>query len=290
MAEIGGVITAMVTPFAEDRSVDEAAARKLARHLIDNGCHGLVLAGTTGESPTLDDAEKLGLLRAVREEVGADVLVICGTGSNDTRHSERLSAAAADNGADAVLAVTPYYNKPNFRGIKAHYEAVAKAAGIPVVLYNIPSRVVVNLSPEQLAELAQIENVVAVKQANDDELQPIEGLRVLAGNDGTFLPTLEMGEAGGVLVASHLVGAEMREIYDAAQAGDLDRAREIDEGLRPIYEMISHVNPIPVKAALELLGICSSRARLPIVEASESERERIRQVLEAQGLLTGSAA
>jgi 4-hydroxy-tetrahydrodipicolinate synthase len=290
MAEIGGVITAMVTPFAEDRSVDEAAARKLARHLIDNGCHGLVLAGTTGESPTLDDAEKLGLLRAVREEVGADVLVICGTGSNDTRHSERLSAAAADNGADAVLAVTPYYNKPNFRGIKAHYEAVAKAAGIPVVLYNIPSRVVVNVSPEQLAELAQIENVVAVKQANDDELQPIEGLRVLAGNDGTFLPTLEMGEAGGVLVASHLVGAEMREIYDAAQAGDFDRAREIDEGLRPIYEMISHVNPIPVKAALELLGICSSRARLPIVEASESERERIRQVLEAQGLLTGSAA
>jgi 4-hydroxy-tetrahydrodipicolinate synthase len=290
MAEIGGVITAMVTPFAEDRSVDEAAARKLARHLIDNGCHGLVLAGTTGESPTLDDQEKLALLRAVRDEVGPDVLVICGTGSNDTRHSERLSAAAADNGADAVLAVTPYYNKPNFRGIKAHYEAVARAAGIPVVLYNIPSRVVVNISPEQLAELGQIENVVAVKQANDDELQPIEGLRVLAGNDGTFLPTLEMGEAGGVLVASHLVGSEMREIYDAVEAGDLDRAREINERLRPIYEMVSHVNPIPVKAALELLGICSCRARLPIVEANESEREEIKRVLEAQGLLTGSAA
>jgi 4-hydroxy-tetrahydrodipicolinate synthase len=290
MPEIGGVITAMVTPFAEDRSVDEAAARKLARHLIDNGCHGLVLAGTTGESPTLDDEEKLGLLRAVRDEVGSDVLVICGTGSNDTRHSERLSAAAADNGADAVLAVTPYYNKPNFRGIKAHYQAVAKAAGIPVVLYNIPSRVVVNLSPEQLGELAQIENVVAVKQANDDELQPIEGLGLLAGNDGTFLPTLEMGEAGGVLVASHLVGREMREIYDAIQTGDLERAREIDLKLRPIYEMISHVNPIPVKAALELLGICSCRARLPIVEATEQERDEIRQVLETQGLLTGSAA
>jgi len=290
MPEIGGVITAMVTPFAEDASVDEAAARKLARHLIDNGCHGLVLAGTTGESPTLDDDEKLALLRAVRDEVGPDVLVICGTGSNDTRHSERLSAAAADNGADAVLAVTPYYNKPNFRGIKAHYETVAKAAGIPVVLYNIPSRVVVNLSPEELAELAQIENVVAVKQANDDELQQIEGLRILAGNDGTFLPTLEMGEGGGVLVASHLVPAEMRELYDAAQGGDLDRAREIDAKLRPIYEMVSHVNPIPVKAALELLGICSCRARLPIVEANEEEREEIRQVLETQGLLTGSAA
>jgi 4-hydroxy-tetrahydrodipicolinate synthase len=290
MPEIGGVITAMVTPFAQDRSVDEAAARKLARHLTDNGSHGLVLSGTTGESPTLDDEEKLALLRAVRDEVGPDVLVICGTGSNDTRHSERLSAAAADAGADAVLAVTPYYNKPNFRGIKAHYEAVAKAAGIPVVLYNIPSRVVVNLSPEQLAELAEIENVVAVKQANDDELQPVDGLRVLAGNDGTFLPALEMGEPGGVLVASHLVGLEMREIYDAVRAGDHERAREIDAKLQPIYEMVSHVNPIPVKAALELLGICSCRARLPIVEASEEERDEIRQVLETQGLLTGSAA
>jgi 4-hydroxy-tetrahydrodipicolinate synthase len=279
----------MVTPFAEDRSVDEGAARKLARHLIEHGSHGLVLAGTTGESPTLDDDEILGLLRAVRDEVGSEVLVICGTGSNDTRHSERLSSAAADNGADAVLAVTPYYSKPNFRGIRAHYEAVARAAGIPVVLYNIPSRVVVNLPPEQLAELARIDNIVAVKQANDDDLGPVDGLRIIAGNDGTFLPTLEMGEAGGILVASHLVGAEMREIYDAVQAGDLDRAREIDAKLRPVYEMVSRVNPIPVKAALELLGICSARARLPIVEADDEERDQIRQVLERQGLLAGSA-
>jgi 4-hydroxy-tetrahydrodipicolinate synthase len=290
MPEIGGVITAMVTPFAEDRSLDEGAARKLARHLIEHGSNGLVLAGTTGESPTLDDEEKLALLRAVRDEVGPDVLLIAGTGSNDTRHSERLSAAAADNGADAVLAVTPYYNKPNFVGIKAHYEAVARAAGIPVVLYNIPSRVVVNISPEQLAELGQIENVFAVKQANDDELQPIDGLRLLAGNDGTFLPTLEMGEAGGVLVASHLVGPEMREIYDAVKAGDLERAREIDARLRPIYQMVSRTNPIPVKCALELLGICSCRARLPITEADKEQRAEIRQGLEAHGLLTGSAA
>lgn len=290
MPEIGGVITAMVTPFAEDRSVDEAAARSLARHLIENGSHGLVLVGTTGESPTLDDAEKLALLRAVRDEVGVDVLVICGAGSNDTRHSEHLSAAAADAGADAVLAVTPYYSKPNFTGIKAHYEAVARAAGIPVVLYNIPSRVVVNLPPEQLAELGQIENVVAVKQANDDDLGPIEGLRVLAGNDGTFLRTLEMGEPGGILVASHLVGAEMREIYDAMQAGDTDRAREIDEGLRPIYEVLGKTNPIPVKAGLELLGVCSARARLPIVEADEDQRAEVRRALEAHGLMAGSAA
>jgi 4-hydroxy-tetrahydrodipicolinate synthase len=290
MAEIGGVITAMVTPFAEDLSVDEAAARKLARHLTENGSHGLVLAGTTGESPTLEDEEKLSLLRAVRDELGTDVLLICGTGSNDTRHSERLSAAAADSGADAVLAVTPYYNKPNPAGIKAHYEAVARAAGVPVVLYNIPSRVVVNIPPDLLAELAEIENVVAVKQANDDDLQPIDGLRVLAGNDGTLLRTLEMGEAGGVLVASHLVGNEMREIYDAVGAGELDRAREIDSKLRPLYEVLGRTNPIPVKAALEMLGICSARARLPITEADQEQKAEVRRALEAQGLLTGSAA
>jgi 4-hydroxy-tetrahydrodipicolinate synthase len=280
----------MVTPFAEDRSVDEAAARQLARHLIENGSHGLVLAGTTGEAPTLDDAEKLSLLRAVRDELGADVLLICGTGSNDTRHSEHLSAAAADSGADAVLAVTPYYSKPNFTGIKAHYEAVAKAAGIPVLLYNIPSRVVVNLSPDELAELAQIENVVGVKQANDDELQPIDGLLVLAGNDGTFLRALEMGEPGGILVAAHLAGREMREIFDAVQAGDVDRAREIDGGLRAIYEICGKTNPIPVKAGLELLGVCSARARLPIVEADDEQRAEVKRALEAHGLLAGSAA
>jgi 4-hydroxy-tetrahydrodipicolinate synthase len=290
MAEIGGVITAMVTPFTEDRSVDEAAARKLARHLIDSGSHGLVLSGTTGESPTLDDEEKLSLLRAVRDELGPDALLICGTGSNDTRHSERLSAAAADASANAVLAVTPYYNKPNRAGIIAHYRAIAKAAGIPVILYNIPSRVVVNVPPDLLAELAQIENVIGVKQANDDELQPIDGLRILAGNDGTFLRTLEMGGAGGVLVATHLVGPEIREIWDAAQAGEVERAREIDQSLRPIYEVLSKNNPIPVKAGLDLLGICSARARLPIVEADEEQRAEVRRTLEAHGLLTGSAA
>jgi 4-hydroxy-tetrahydrodipicolinate synthase len=290
MAEIGGVLTAMVTPFAEDRSVDEDAARKLARHLIDHGSHGLVLAGTTGESPTLDDDEKLSLLRTVRDELGPDVLLICGTGSNDTRHSQKLSAAAADSGADAVLAVTPYYNKPNRAGILAHYQAVARAAGVPVLLYNIPSRVVVNLPPDLLSELAQIDNVVAVKQANDQELQPIDGLRVLAGNDGTFLRTLELGEPGGILVASHLVGPQMREIYDSVQAGDLERAREIDLRLRPIYEVLGVTNPIPVKAGLELLGICSARARLPIVEADDEQKADVRRALEAHGLLTGSAA
>ena len=173
------------------------------------------------------------MLRAVKDEVGDGAPVVCGTGTNDTRHSERLSAAAAEAGADAVLVVTPYYNKPNRAGILAHYEAVAKAAGVPVIVYNIPSRVVINLAPDMLAELAQIENVVAVKQANNDEIDVVEGLDVLAGNDDVFLRCLETGGAGGITVASHLIGNEMREIYDAVQAGDLDRARRIDASATP---------------------------------------------------------
>jgi 4-hydroxy-tetrahydrodipicolinate synthase len=289
MPEIGGVITAMVTPFAEDGSVDEGAARNLASHLADNGSHGLVVAGTTGESPTLSDEEKLGLLDAVKDEVGDRATIIAGTGSNDTRHSEHLSASAAEAGADAVLVVTPYYNKPNRAGVIAHFTAVARAAGVPVILYNIPSRVVVNLGPGLLAELAQIDNVVAVKQANDDELQPIEGLDVLAGNDNVFFRCLEMGGAGGILVASHLVGNEMRELYEAARAGDMDRARELDESLKPVYEALTvTTNPIPVKAALELLGIVSGRMRLPMVPADEEQRAALRAALEAQKLLAAS--
>ena len=292
MAEIGGVMTAMVTPFAEDGSVDEASARKLARHLIENGSRGVVVAGTTGESPTLSDEEDVALVKAVRDEVGPDATVICGTGTTDTRHSEQLSAAAAEAGADAVLVVTPYYNKPNRAGIVAHYEAVAKAAGIPVIAYNIPSRVVVNIPPDLLAELGAIENVVAVKQANNDEIGDVEGLDVLAGNDDVFLRCLETGGIGGILVASHLVGNEMREIFDAIEAGDAAKAREVDDRIRPVYEALTlDTNPIPVKAAAEMAGLIpSARMRLPMVEADERVRTELRTALEAQGLLTASAA
>lgn len=281
----------MVTPFAEDGSVDEAGARSLARHLVDNGSHGVVVAGTTGESPTLSDEEDVALLRAIVDEIGDRATVICGTGTNDTRHSERLSAAAAENGADAVLVVTPYYNKPNRAGLLAHYAAVSDAAGIPVIAYNIPSRVVLNIGPELLAELAQIENVVAVKQANNDEVEPVEGLALLAGNDDVFLRCLEAGGAGGILVASHLVGNEMRAIYDAIRAGEGDRAAELDAELRPVYEaMALDTNPIPVKAAVEMLGLIgSARMRLPMVEADAGVRAELRKMLEARGLLTASA-
>jgi 4-hydroxy-tetrahydrodipicolinate synthase len=292
MAEIGGVLTAMVTPFAEDGSVDEGAARNLARHLVENGSHGVVVAGTTGESPTLSDEEQISLLRAVRDEVGDGGTVVCGTGTNDTHHSERLSAAAADNGADAVLVVAPYYNKPNRAGLLAHYRAVAKVAGVPVIVYNIPSRVVVNIPPDLLAELGEIENVVAVKQANNEEIDEVEGLAVLAGNDDVYLRCLETGGVGGILVASHLVGGEMREIFDAVRSDDLDRAREIDQRIRPIYEAITiDTNPIPVKAAAELVGLIpSARMRLPMVEADKDQRETLRKALEAQGLLAASTA
>jgi 4-hydroxy-tetrahydrodipicolinate synthase len=280
----------MVTPFSEDGAVDEASARRLAHHLLENGSHGLVVAGTSGESPTLADQEKIALWRAVRDEIGPDVPLVAGSGSNDTRHTVELTAAAAAAGADAALVVTPYYNKPNEDGIRAHY-AAANEVGIPILLYNIPSRTVVNISPELLAELGRLSNVVGVKQANDAELGPIEGLDVLAGNDGVFGRTIEFGGAGGILVSSHLVGPQMRQMWDAGQAGDLDRMREIDAELQPIYEATTvTANPIPVKAALKMLGVLESDAlRLPMVAATEEQRAQIRPALEAAGLLAASA-
>jgi 4-hydroxy-tetrahydrodipicolinate synthase len=290
MAALRGVITAMITPFDEAGGLDEEAARRLARHLVEHGSHGLVVSGTTGESPTLSADETLALLGAVRQEVGEEAALICGTGSNDTRHAAELTRAVAEAGADAALVVAPYYNKPNRAGLRAHYEAVAEAAPeLPIVLYNIPSRVVVNMDPKLLAELASIENVVAVKQANNDELGPVEGLAVLAGNDDTFLRTLEFGGAGGILVASHLVGDRMREIWDAAQEADFERAREIDAELQPVYSALGvTTNPIPVKAAMEMVGLDSGRMRLPMVAADERQRAAIRPALEQAGLLAAA--
>ena len=291
MSELRGVLTAMATPFDAEGRVDEAAARRLAAHLIEHGSHGVVVAGSTGEAATLDDAEHIGLLAAIVDEVGDRATVICGTGTNDTRHSVELTKAAAEAGAAAALIVTPYYNKPNPAGIRAHFEAVASAApGLPLIAYNIPSRVVVNVPPADLAELARIDDVVAVKQANDDELQRIEGLALLAGNDDAFLRTLELGGAGGILVASHLVGPQMREMWDAAQVGDLARAREIDGGLRELYAVLGiTTNPIPVKAALEMAGLIPSGGlRLPLVEADSEQRAAIRAAMDATGVAVGS--
>jgi len=290
MAEIRGVLTAMVTPFGADGGLDEAGCRRLARHLVENGSHGLVLSGTTGEAPTMSDDEKLALFRAVRDELGDEATLILGTGSNDTRHTVELTKAAAEAGADAALVVTPYYNKPNRAGLAAHYGAVSEV-GIPIVLYNIPSRAALNIPPELLAELGRLPNVVAVKQANDEELGPIEGLEVLAGNDGVFGRTIEFGGAGGILVSSHWVGPQMREMWDAGQGGELERLREIDAGLRPIYEAttVAGPAPIPVKAVLRRLGVIESdTVRLPLVPVTEEQLQAIRPALEAAGILVAA--
>lgn len=286
MKEIQGVLTAIATPFDESGAVDHDAARRLATYLLEHGSHGLVIAGSTGECPTLTDQEEIELLRTIRAEVGDETLLICGTGTNDTRHSCELTKMAADAGADASLVVLPYYNKPNEAGIRAHFETVAAAVpDLPMVMYNIPARVIINAGPELLAELGRIDNVVAVKQANDAELGPIEGLTVLAGNDNTFLRVLEFGGGGGICVASHIVGDRMREMWEAAQAGDIERARQIDAEITPVYEATSvTTNPIPLKAALEMLGLCDDRLRLPLVSADAEQRAAIRAGLDAAGV------
>jgi 4-hydroxy-tetrahydrodipicolinate synthase len=291
MVDLRGVITAMATPFDESGAVDEGAARRLASFLVEHGSHGVVVAGSTGEAATLDDAEHISLLRAVVDEIGDRAIVVCGSGTNDTRHSIELTKAAAEAGAAAALVVTPYYNKPNPAGIRAHFEAVAGAVPeMPVIAYNIPSRVVINVPPDLLAELAEIDNVVAVKQANNDELQQIDGLGLLAGNDDVFLRTLELGGAGGILVASHLVGPQMREMWDAAQDGDLDRAGEIDVTLRPVYEALAvTTNPIPIKAGLQMAGLIpTDTMRLPLVRADAEQREAVRTALERVGVAVAS--
>jgi 4-hydroxy-tetrahydrodipicolinate synthase len=286
VAQLEGVLTAMCTPFDENGGVDTGAGCRLATHLLEHGSHGLVVGGTTGECPTLTDEETIELLKAIRAEVGDEALLVCGTGTNDTRHSRELTKKAAAAGADASLVVAPYYNKPNRAGLTAHFEAVAEAVPeLPLVMYNIPSRVVINMPPDLLAELAAVDNIVAVKQANDEELGPIDGLAILAGNDNTLLRVLEFGGAGGITVASHVAGEQMREMWDSAQGGDIARAQEIDAELTPLYEGLSvTTNPIPVKAALEMLGLASGRARLPLVAADAEQRAAVKTALEGLGL------
>lgn len=293
MNSIRGVITAMVTPFESDGGLDLAGARRLAAHLAANGSDGVVVAGTTGEAPTLDDAEKLALLGVVLEEIGDRATVICNTGSNDTRHSVELTRAAAEAGAHGVLAVTPYYNKPVEAGLRAHFAAISEAAGeTPVVLYNIPSRSVINMTPGLMASLAaKLPNVVAVKQANNDDLGPIEGLGLLAGNDEIFARCLELGGTGGILVASQVIGNEMAAVCDAARDGDHARARDLDAELQPVYAALSQAPPAStVKAALEMNGLIGGTLRLPMVPVSDSEHEAIRGAMSALAPLREGAA
>jgi 4-hydroxy-tetrahydrodipicolinate synthase len=294
-AGLGAILTALVTPLDADLAVNEAAARRLARYLLDQGSDGFVVAGTTGESPTLSDDEKLRLLEAVIDEVGGEATVLAGTGSNDTAHSVHLTRAATERGADGVLVVTPYYNKPSRRGLKAHFEAVAAATDKPMLVYNIPGRCVINLEPDLLAELSEVPNIVGVKQANDDMEQAraiVEntGLDLYAGDDNLLRSFAEIGGAGGVCVASHLVGTRMKEMYEAAIAGEDEHARAIDFELADVYETLFFTaSPAPVKAALNLLGLEAGGCRLPIADLTEDELPRVSRMLETHGLVPSAA-
>jgi 4-hydroxy-tetrahydrodipicolinate synthase len=277
---IGGVLTAMVTPFDADGRLDEAAAVRLMKHLLDNGSDGLVLAGTTGEGSTLDDSEKLRLWQLAKDEC-PDALLIAGTGSNDTAHTVHLTEQATELGMDAMLVVTPYYNKPNPRGIKAHFEATARATDKPIVVYNIPSRCVIDIPNDLLRELAQIDNVSAVKQARFEDIETIDGMDLLAGNDDVLARVMDLGGTGGILVASHLFGNEMKRIVE-----EPDVRADVDAQLRDAYAAMSvTVNPIPVKTALALLDLVEANFRLPMVPASPEEEAEVRSMLERHGLL-----
>ena len=290
---LGGVLTAIATPFDERGGIDFDAFQRLAQHLVDHGSDGLVVSGTTGECPTLTDGERLDLLRAAIEAVGARATVVAGTGTYSTAHSIELTEQAHAAGADAMLVVTPYYNKPPQRGIVAHFEAVARATDRPVVVYNIPSRVVVNIEPETFTRLAEIENLRAVKQAYDDLEHARHivglGLELYAGDDNILQPFLELGGTGGICVHTHVVGPQVAEQVRAVRDGDLERAREIDRELEPAYDLLRVApNPIAIKAALNLLGQDAGTLRLPLVPATDEELAQIRTCLARLGLLVAA--
>jgi len=283
MAALGTMLTAVITPFEEDGSVDEDAYVRVLRHVCEHGSDGVVVAGSTGEASTLTDQEHLRLVELTVQEIPAGSSVVAGAGSNDTRHAVEMTEAVTALGVDGILSVTPYYNRPEPRGLLAHYTEVSKATDKPIVLYNIPARAALDISNDLLARLGEIENVVGVKQANDDALALIDGLDLYAGNDTTFARVLELGGAGGILVASHVVGDEMRRMVD-----EPEHRAEIDDGLQDVYVATGWHNPIPIKKACELLGLCSGRLRLPLLEADEERTAVVRQALGRHGVLTAA--
>lgn len=287
---LGRILTAIVTPFREDGSIDLDAFAALARHLVENGSDGVVVAGTTGESPTLTDDERAQLIGAAKDAIGGDGTVVAGVGTYSTAHSIHLTEEAQRLGVDGLLVVTPYYNKPPQRGIVAHFQAIAETTDLPIVVYNIPGRCVINIEPETITELAQIENVRAVKQSNDDLAQAKHivdtGLDLYAGDDNLIAPFLELGAVGGICVHTHVVGPQVAELVRAHESGDTERVRELDRELAPAYELLTvQTNPIAIKAALNLLGHGVGGHRLPLVPPSAEEVAAVRDCLKRLGLL-----
>jgi len=283
---LGSILTAMVTPFDADGNVDEDAAVALMHHLVAHGSDGLVICGTTGEASTLTDEEHLGMIRLAAEEMRGACTIVAGVGSNDTRHAIHLTERATEIGPDALLHVNPYYNRPSRRGIVRHYEEICRATDLPILLYNIPQRTGSDMSNDLLAELAQLDNIFGVKQANAANLAKIDGLQIYAGNDDLLADVLDLGEPGGILVASHLFGEEMHRMVD-----EPERRREIDESLADVYRDLP-VAPLAcaTKAALNMIGIRAGAPRLPYVELDDRELDVIRALLERHGLLQASRA
>jgi 4-hydroxy-tetrahydrodipicolinate synthase len=287
---LGEVLTAIVTPFRVDGSVDVDSFRRLAAHLVEHGSDGIVVAGTTGEAPTLSDGEKLELFAAAVDAVGDRATVVANTGTYDTAHSAHLTGEAHDLGVDGFLAVTPYYNKPPQRAIVRHFQEIASLTDKPLLAYNIPGRVVVNIEPETITELASIENLVGVKQANDDLAQAKHivdtGLVLYAGDDNLVLPFLEVGGEGGVCVHTHVWGPQTKEMVRRYKSGDVEGARALNDEMAPAFELLKiQTNPIPIKAAVNLLGHEVGGYRLPMVEPTEHELARVRDCLERAGVL-----
>jgi 4-hydroxy-tetrahydrodipicolinate synthase len=276
---LGAILTAMITPFDAAGRVDEQAAVRLMHHLVEHGSDGLVVCATTGEASTLTDEEHLGMIGLAVQEMRGRCTIVAGVGSNDTRHAVYLTERATELGADALLSVNPYYNRPSRRGIVRHYEEVCRATDRPIVLYNIPQRTAADMSNDLLAELAQLENIVAVKQANPENVAKIDGLMIYAGNDDLLADVLDLGEPGGILVASHLFGEEMHRMVD-----EPERRREIDDSLQDAYRELG-VAPLAcsVKTALNLLGLAVGAPRLPYVELDEQDTATVRALLERHG-------
>jgi len=279
---LGTIITAVVTPFSDAGPVDYAAMTTLLEHLIANGSDGVVVAGTTGEAPTLTDDEQIELIGFVAENFKSRLRVIAGAGANDTAHAIRLTERATAAGADAILSVTPYYNRPDRRGLLAHFEAVAGSTDLPVVLYNVPTRTGVDMPDELAAELGALHsNITGMKQARPGVPSAIAGLDLYAGNDDSFAAALDAGAVGGILVASHLVGTQMRQVADSA-----DNRTEKDAPLRSFYDSLGvTTNPVPIKAALDLAGLPGGSLRLPLLAATDAEREVIADAMRPLGLI-----
>jgi 4-hydroxy-tetrahydrodipicolinate synthase len=287
------LLTAMITPYDEELQVNYAKAAELAEYLANNGTEGIVVSGTTGEAPALSDEEKLHLFAAVKGEMQERIPVWAGTGSNDTRHTVELSREAEKIGVDGIMLVCPYYNKPSQEGLYQHFKQVAEAVALPVLLYNIPGRTGINLLPETVARLAEIENIAAVKEAsgNLDQVSALinmlpDDMLIYSGDDSLTLPMMALGAQGIVSIASHLIGNQMREMIAAFLNGDVKRAANLHKQLFPIFKgLFITSNPVPLKEALNQLGMNVGGLRLPLAEANANEKKFIGELLLGAKLL-----